>query len=203
MKIKQLLTDRDFVQRHLEDLHNLLDQPNTQEARPCLDCQEICPDCGSNTCSCRCTPRCEMAAKQLSSDGHRYPIENKILPLVFELNTLRVCQPCWSCEGHSSNENEVKKIPRVWFYSRSLIYPRLISDYLQGLLFEKKIHYPWHICVTFSPVENIDTSFSIEPNLNFINHPQLNHLQNDVNTIANSLVNSIKRAAENHLKQHQ
>ncbi len=37
--------------------------------------------------------------------------------------------PFWSCEGHIGPAGKVTRLPRVWFYARSVLYPRLITEY--------------------------------------------------------------------------
>ena len=56
-------------------------------------------------------------------------IEAGILPLVYAVNCLSACHPFWSCEGHIGPAGKVNRMPRVWFYARSVLYPRLITEY--------------------------------------------------------------------------
>ena len=196
MKIHELHSDPAHVLQCKKDLEHLLGQPSTQEVRPCPNCDIPCPCSSSRTCTCPCSDVCEHLPKQLSSDPKRYPLEEKIIPLVFAFCSLRVCQPYWSCEGHCSSTGEVSKIPRVWFYSRSLIYARLIDDYLSFLHFKKQISCPWHLCLTYSSWAHVDTAFSIQPDLTFLKEPKLRSLQMDANVIASGLVAKVTSSAK-------
>ena len=136
----------------------------------------------------------------MSSDPGRYPIEEKIAPLVYEFYGLRICEPCWSCEGHCSSDGQLIKIPQVWFYTRSMLYPRLISEYLEDLLFKKLLTYPWHICITYSSAAEVDTAFSIEPRLTLVKDPQLELLQKDVALIAADFIEAIRARAKRYIE---
>ena len=134
--------DQEYKLQYRRELKLLLSQPSDREMKPCPNCDVLCPAHQSPTCTCSCSPECFFAASNMSSEGERYPVEEKIRPLVYSFYTLRVCMPCWSCEGHyKSNGFEVSKVPKVWFYSRSLLYPRLISEHLSLLKSHKKTFY--------------------------------------------------------------
>jgi hypothetical protein len=136
----------------------------------------------------------------MSSEPERYPIESKIVPLVYALFTSRLCVPCWSCEGHpASNVNGEEKYPAVWFYSRSLMYPRLISEYLDDMLFKKKIAHPWRIRV-LSWAQGLDTRFCIEPKVGSGQDARLSDLQAEIPVIAESLAADLKSRAATYLK---
>ena len=201
MKIGHLEPDIAFYGQSRKELEYLLSQPTVKEMRPCPHCTILCPCSGSSTCTCQCSNCCEHAPYQMSSDPERYPIEEKIVPLVYEFYCLRICEPCWSCEGHRSENGALIKIPQVWFYSRALVYPRLIYEHVEELLFKKILTYPWHICVTYSSAERMDTAFSIEPKLNQIQVPQLDTLQEDVERIAVDLVDVIRAKARRYIDE--
>lgn len=195
MRIDQLGPDTEFYRQGREELELLLSQPTVREMRPCPSCTVPCPCSKSPTCTCACSPRCEHAPRQMSSEPDRYPIEARVVPLVYELYALKVCDPCWSCEGHCSADGLIGKIPQVWFYSRSLLYPRLVSEHLADLLFGKSLSCPWHISITYSSNRGVDTAFSIEPRLQLVDPPRLEHLQEDVQRIADDLIESVRLRA--------
>jgi hypothetical protein len=130
----------------------------------------------------------------MSSDSVRYPIEEKIISLVFMLNCLRVCTPYWSCEGHQFPNGELFRVPQVWFYSRSMIYPKLIGEYVFKLKHEKSIHYPWHICIAYTD-NSLETGFSIEPDVKAIENPELKLMQEDAQHIASNMLAGLKTLA--------
>lgn len=199
LRIDTLDNDVEKVEQSIRDLNLLLDQPSTRQARPCPGCSMPCPCSASTTCGCGCAPTCSQAPKSMSSEPERYPIETKIVPLVYEFYTLRVCRPCWSCEGHVDGAGEVIKIPRVWFYSRSLVYPRLITEVLMDLDFKKRLSVPWHICVV-NPGDALDTTFSLEPNTKFAAEISLSDLQSDSGIVASELTRETRKRAINHLR---
>ena len=131
----------------------------------------------------------------LSSDPEHHPVEAGILPLVFALRCLRVYEPCWSCEGHDDAAGGLPRLPRVWFYCRSLVYPRLLSELLADLQRAKALKARWQVRLTFSALDNADTAFSIEPQLDPLAAPALRVLQADALTIASELENGIKARA--------
>ena len=202
MRISKPSPDSAYRSQCLEDMKDLLRQPTVKEMRPCPNCSIPCKCSKSPTCTCSCSKGCAFTPVQMSSDGERYPIEENIVPLVYEFNCLRVCPPCWSCEGHVDNSGTLKKIPRVWFYSRSLFYPRMISEYLTSLQFRKKIKYPWHIVVTYTPDDSLETTFSIEPRIENIDKASLNDLQQDALTISDNLLQSLQYMAKAYIAQY-
>ena len=82
---------------------------------------------------------------ELSSDPVKYPIEQGIIPLVFALNSTGFSQSFWSCEGHEDNEKKLYRLPRVQFYSSSLIFPSLLIELLNNLYFKKIISSKWKL----------------------------------------------------------
>lgn len=159
MKIRRLESDCELVRRSKADLRELLSQPSEADLRVCPECTLTCPSCGSTACTCVCSMDCQHIPAQMTSDS-RFPIEPAIAPLVYALSSLRVCEPCWSCEGHADAQGKVIRIPRVWFYCRSLTYPRLMDRYFSHLKLKKRLNYPWHLCVTHSDADNADAAFS-------------------------------------------
>jgi hypothetical protein len=150
-------------------------------------CTLHCPKCDATTCRCECSPSCSQAARALSTDPDRYPIESGILPLVFAMKRLRVFEPCWSCEGHLGPDGSLWKLPMVWFYTRSLLYLRLLADSLHQLKGAGKIKVSWQVVVSFSDPDNLETTFSIQPSIEGGASVGLPELWNDVRQIADSL----------------
>ncbi len=198
MKLQQLQPDPEQNQNIIRDIEFFLQQPSCKELRPCAGCNIPCPCCHSATCTCACRPNCDFAPMAMSSDPNRYPIEVKIVSLVFSFNCLRVCQPYWSCEGHTFTNGEIHRVPQVWFYSRSMIYPKLIGDYVFNLWASKTIAHPWHVCLSFSE-NSLETGFSIEPDVKLIDKPDLEIMQIDANLIANNLADGLKVLALKYL----
>lgn len=128
-----------------------------------------------------------MAHRALSVDPDRYPIEPRILPLVFELKRLRIFDPCWSCEGHLGTDGSLWKLPSVWFYCSGMVYLRLLADGLNHLKRVGILHAPWEVAVTYSDADNPDTTFSLQPVFAQLGTTSLTMLQEDVREIACSL----------------
>lgn len=202
MRVFTMPPDPELYNRHIIDLEVLLDQPGYSEVRPCINCISPCPCSASFTCTCRCGPQCPEAPVMLSSDGVKYPIEGKIVGLVFGINALKITPPFWSCEGHEFPDGSIRRIPQVWFYSRSLIYPRIFLEFLDGLYSRKRIINPWHICMAFSQ-NDFDTGFSMEPNMNNIENPCLKSLQQDARNISEDLIHGIRAIAIKYLQRYK
>lgn len=150
-------------------------------------CTLRCTKCGVTTCQCGCSASCPQAARALSIDPDRYPIESGILPLVFAMKRLRVFEPCWSCEGHLRPDGSLWKLPMVWFYTRSLLYLRLLADSLHQLKGAGQIKAPWQVVVSFSDPDNPETTFSIQPAIEHGASITLSEFWHDVRQIAGSL----------------
>ena len=112
----------------LQGLETLVETPSAREVRPCEGCTTPCP-CPrrSPTCGCACDAACPEAPRALSTEPDRYPIEPKVVPLVFALAELRETQPSWSCEGHVRADGEWIRPPQVWFYAELSVYADLIA----------------------------------------------------------------------------
>lgn len=196
MKLHSFPKDPDTVAKTAEALRHLRDYPDASEIRPCMSCDVPCECSGSLTCGCGCNVDCEHAPKNLSSDPETFSIEIGIYPLVYAFACLGLCPPFWSCEGHLDQSGNISRIPRVWFYARDLSYPRLIQDHVAGLAAAKKLTYQWHVCVTHSDLDNIDTAFSLEPNVVMSEALDLSLLHSDIKTIAIDFVPNIKLLAD-------
>ncbi len=83
------------------------------------------------------------------------------------------------------------KIPRVWFYCRSVVHLRVLADALEELHLDRRLSVPWRVVLTFSDGDNADTTFSPAPGSlapgPAASRPLLPALQRDVNTIAGPL----------------
>lgn len=201
MKLNEFEVDPAHNEAILKDLRLLLEQPNYKELRPCAGCTKPCPCSASPTCTCSCEPDCEHAPIVMSSEAGRYPIEENIVTMVFGFSTLRVCPPYWSCEGHAFADGTVKRVPQVWFYSRSLIYPKLVGEYVLKLKTQNLLSYPWHIVLTHSD-DVLETGFSIEPETRSIAKVDLSTMQKDAAVIAANLQTGLKSIATRYIEEH-
>lgn len=140
-----------------------------------------------------CAPECPNIAQVCSTDPKRYPLEPAIVPLVFELNALRLVQTCWSCEGHRDAGYRLTKRPQVWFYTRASCYAQLISDYLTGLRTEVLAH-AWQVRLV-SMGQRGCTTYSIEPVMDRPDASDLALLHHDLAVIAAGLSYRIRELA--------
>ncbi len=123
-------------------------------------CRPECPQYDSNT---GCNRSCTDIARQLSSEGDRYPIEGKVAPLAFEIKRFGLFEPCWSCEGHDNAYGTLWKKPRVWFYADSVVHVRALTDAVNELNASRKLSTLWGVVITHSDLDNPSTTFSLEP----------------------------------------
>lgn len=202
MKLYRPPPDPRENESRLLDLEILLAQPSYREMRPCEGCCMPCSCSSSPVCACLCGPGCAQASVQMSSEGDRYPIEPKVAGLVFGFNCLRICPPYWSCEGHRAPDGSLQRVPQVWFYTRSLVYPRLIGDWLARLYFKKRIRSPWHVCVSYSE-SGLDTGFSIEPDLKVMAQVRLEELHQDMVVLSEALVPGLRELACEYLAKYR
>jgi len=197
MKIQKPKITVPEQQSRIKDLQLLLKQPTSKEVRPCSFCNLLCDFCGSTKCTCNCSPECEQVAKEMSSEPDRYPIEPLVLPLVFHLNALRVIETCWSCEGHDDpfkGKGKIWKLPQVWFYSQSVVYPQLINDYLMDLMRFERLNHTWQVSLSYSD-DAYATCFVMLPNLCQLEEVSLLSLQRDIKEISTSLENNVRATA--------
>lgn len=187
------ITAQDITQVR-EALNSIISQPTASELAPCQNCEKHIPD--------DCSASCANVHASLSSDPVNHPIESKVVPLVFELTSVRVIQPCWSCEGHFNQNGELWKLPQITFYSLSPIYPQLLLAHINQLKLNKKLSYDWHVVLT-NFGKSWHMSYSLEPNLNNISEPHLGKLQIDLTTISENLHDNIKIIAKNVLLEMQ
>ncbi len=174
-------------QRTRAELGLLLSQPGAHLVPPCQNCREhIIPMCNA---------KCVNAPRALSSDPENYPLEQKVVPLVYELRKTRVMQPCWSCEGHMDNNDRLWKYPQVSFYSSSPLYAVLLVNYLTLLKYRKKLNHDWNIVISGFGQKHSTITYTIEPKLNSGKTPHLGCMQSDLITIADNLEQNIKLEA--------
>ena len=175
-----------------QELQQLIAQPVAHELRPCPNCH--LPSDASIPHQ-YCNPDCSNAPQALSSEPDKHPIETRVVGVVFELSTLRLLQPCWSCEGHRNGQGELWKLPQVSFYAASALYPKLLVTYLNRLKHQKQLHYPWQVTLvdlgqTWGP------TYQLEPALNQIMEEiKLEKLQNDLDKIGDGLGEKLKQEA--------
>ena len=165
MHIRQpeVSSESQYVERAIDDLSLLLQQPDEKALRPCPGCKIEC-GCAkrSNSCTCACSMECPVAPAALSAEPERYPIEPGAVPIVFQLSTLRVLSPCWSCEGHVRSDGSVLRLPQVWHHCTSIVHLQIISSVLESLLHEKILARSWKISVCPLDRHN-NTTFMIAP----------------------------------------
>ena len=184
-----------------QDLERLIAQPTAQQLRPCPNCQLPCDSDTPAHCAQNCEPSCVNAPAALSSEPEQHPVERHIVNIVFELSSLRLLQPCWSCEGHLNGQGDLWKLPQVSFYASSPLYPQLLVCYLIRLKGNKQLHYPWHISmVNFG--QTWVPGYQLEAALNHIDEEvQLERLQQDLQTISANLAERVKQEARQMLAQ--
>ena len=170
----------------LGEIAIFLAHTSCDDSRPCMSCGLRCKKCGQTDCTCNCSPDCPEASALLSSDPEVFPIEPNIVPLVFALARLKVCPPCWSCEGHLDRDGNIHRRPGVWFYANSIVYPQLIGEAIQALTISGRLQAPWQVALV-SLGRGTNTSFSIEPILEGKNYLTLSHLWEDVKVISKAL----------------
>ncbi len=142
---------KDFVAAEVRRAHELGPRP---EPVCCACCPDYRPSSG-------CHRHCAAAAWRLAGEGG--PLEPLVAPLVFELKKLGVFHPCWSCEGHDDAAGKLWKIPRVWFYSDSVVHVRALAEAIDRLYGAGRLSARWQLVLTFSDPANPDTTFSLEP----------------------------------------
>ncbi len=186
------------------DLRLLLAQPTDKQQRPCPGCDIPC-SCAkkSRTCCCGCSPACPQAMYVLSSEPQEHPIEPNVLPLVYSMNVVRVIQPCWSCEGHMHDDGgQIHKLPEVWFYSSSVVYPELLAQHLTQLRTGRDLSAPWQVTLAPYSADGSTAMFIVKPELLPESSSKvLSRLQRDLHRIANILPNHLGRLAHEMLQQ--
>lgn len=201
MKVDVFEQDPQLQERQKQELLTLLEQPGEKQERPCASCDVPCPCSASQTCACGCASTCRHASTRMSSEPERYPIEEHITPLVYSFNVMRVCRPCWSCEGHMDGQTEhSRRLPQVWFYSPSVLYPRLVAELLEQMRFQKKLKHEWCIRI-LGWGDKLNTRFSIMPVEVEANERELISLQQDSKVIAENMNSGVREKAKKCLKE--
>lgn len=202
MYIEYFFDREKYYEIRKTDILNLLQMPSDKEVRPCLNCKDICGcELKSQFCCCMCSVDCELAPKKLSSDQENYPIEKNIFPLVYAMFASRVVQPCWSCEGHLDEKGIIGKLPQVWFYSFSVVYPDLISQVLSDTSYKSQLNYSWNVSVSPYNRDQLSTMFTISPKFDWKENADLKRLHDDIMTIESSFKYLLREAAHFQLKK--
>ncbi len=201
MEIETLKRDEAAYAERRRDLQRLLGQPSAADLRPCPECDIPCPCRSSPTCTCGCSESCADAPRQMSSEPEAHPIEPGIASLVYSLYALRVCRPCWSCEGHYDTRGALGRLPSVWFRTSAAAYPALIAECLWQLQYTDKTASSWRVAAV-ALGNPLDSTFSIEPDLRHEDAPELSLLHRDVAAISEALVGEMHRIAKLALREH-
>lgn len=183
----------------INTLESIIKYPSTQEKRPCHTCTAPCECSNSTTCGCQCSWECPYLMTELSSDPVKYPIEQGIIPLVFALNSTGFSQSFWSCEGHEDNEKKLYRLPRVQFYSSSLIFPSLLIELLNNLYFKKIISSKWKLLAQGLDDVSLNAKFEISPDVELQSTNLLTQLRDDIKKIAGRLYSELKSNANRRL----
>jgi hypothetical protein len=101
----------------------------------------VCKNAAPRNASISVIPSVWKFLPTLSSDREKYSIEERIAPLVFEMQCLGVVEPCWPCEGHNGQDEKLWKRPDVWFYCDDVIHLRLLTDAIEGLYVARKLNF--------------------------------------------------------------
>jgi len=200
MKIKT--PDASFIDEKsaIASLKALLKQPGINQLRACQHCNIACQCSNSSHCACQCSAECSNIPTAISTEPALYPIEPGVAKLVFELNSLRLFETCWSCEGHQDNYGDVNKLPRIWFYTQSPVYAQLAVIHLTNLSCRHKTTHRWVIQM-LSLNENFHPTYSMEPILEHTTQPNIDALQQDLKIISQNFAQHIKTIAREQLQK--
>lgn len=184
-KVKIQKPNEDYLDTNQirKDLEEFVKQAGPLETPPCPNCKIHIPS--------QCNALCHDVAKALSIEPDRYPIEDKIVPLVYEIMSTNMLQTCWSCEGHMNEDGEIWKLPNVSFYSKSVFYPKLLLIHLSNLKLDHVLKYQWQIILS-DYAQTIGVTYSIQPDLSRVDNPHLGQLQNDIKLISNGMLIKLK-----------
>ena len=175
------------VERLRSDLEAFINQPGSSEAPPCPGCTNHVP--------ISCSAKCPDAPKALSIEPERYPVEPKVVPLVYELMSTHVLMTCWSCEGHMGAGGKLWKVPMVSFYSASAIYPKLLLKHIETLTYKKVLKYRWQVVLS-DFAQTLGVTYSIQPELSLVVDVHLGQLQQDLGIIADDALLKMKAIAK-------
>jgi len=132
----------------------------------------------------------------MSSEPEKYPIEGRAVPIVYAFYTTRLMVPCWSCEGHLNASGDLAKIPKVWFYTSSDLYAKLVAQYVNQLKGQHLISSDWIVRVLPFSQSLYSMTYSLEPSLS---SGTLDVLQEDLLTIAKGLRKELHKSAQGYL----
>jgi hypothetical protein len=205
MKVKDCTFNVEAKQTVITDLEDLLSQPSDQKERPCPGCRFATPDGRTDRSATKfCSYKCPAAPREMSSDPDRFPIEDGVVPVVYALYTLRKLMPCWSCEGHLDGRDRLGKLPKVWFYSISSFYPKLVAQALSQMEAEKQLTHKWMINILPFSQSMYTITYSIEPFMNSkckSDIDTLSMLHADLITIADNLRAAVFTQAHTYIEQ--
>lgn len=199
MKISQPKHSTDLLILQIEDVGNIVSQLKDVTRRPCVNCSKACSCSHSVSCKCDCSIACAFIGEHLTSDKDKFPIETKILPIVYTLSEMNVCQTCWSCEGHNDANGNIIKLPQVWFYTNSMMLLRLLSDSMASFS-GKGVIYDWKISSAYTARDCEYNAFSLQPDLSFTPNAELLYLQKDIAVIAQELPLTLLKKASDYQK---
>jgi len=198
MRIKDNCFQKEEKHRIKNDLISLLDQPSDKEERPCPGCRltfDGDPDIKSTK---HCSFRCPYAPQMMSSDPKKHPIEGHVVPISYAIYTTRLMMPCWSCEGHAHASGEIYKMPKVWFYSVTDFYPKLVAQYLGDLRGKHLIENEWHVTILQFSQSMLTLTYCIEPKT-FGHATSLPSLQKDLFIMAKNFRENILQITNQYL----
>lgn len=155
-----------LMRLELPDIDRKRQTQHAEEMSQLAGCDRLCgpvcqPECPWEA-SHPCTPSCPHAPLALTSDSE-FPIEQGVLPLVFELKASRAYEPVWSCEGHYGPDNKLRRLPGVWFCCESLAHTRALAEVISDLCFETRSSTAWHISLCCPDNSSGNTIFKIAP----------------------------------------
>ncbi|MDP6978913.1 MAG: hypothetical protein QF570_09975 [Myxococcota bacterium] len=203
MKIPSPENRDEHIAQLRDGLTQLLEQPTAAQVRPCAGCSVRCAcPAASIECCCGCTTTCRDAGAQLSSEADRYPIEHRVLPLVYGLATMRVVMPCWSCQGHpATRDGGCVKAPQIWFYSLSLVHVHLIGQFVADAHAGRELRHEWHVRTNPYSERNVPI-FILEPRMSAEEITQrdcLNDIQHDLHHLGKDFEQRIRAFAAREL----
>ena len=92
-------------------------------------------------------------------------------------------------------DDKLWKLPMVSFYSASPVYPKLLLKHIEVLTYKKALKYRWQIVLSdFSQTPGV--TYSIQPDLSFVEDVHLGQLQHDITIIADDALLKLKSIAE-------
>ena len=195
MKIQNNAEQTEDKAQVLISLRNLINQPSDTQVRPCPNCDVSFGQAPASSAA-NCSTQCQYAPRMMSGEPEKFPIEAGIVPLVYALYSLRLVTPCWSCEGHLSNDGKIGKLPKVWFYSASSFYPKMIAQVLGSLQAHHKIGYSWMVRVLPFSQSTFSTTYSIEASPS---DASLDALQKDIIVLGHQLRLEMLKLANDYL----